>query len=86
MHPSPVDCSGWLLGRKDDVPNYSASRTDFLLIDCSNDTAANAGGTASGIDTDADASYAVDTSNGDFALIAEVDSETGLPPGLSCSP
>jgi hypothetical protein len=29
------------------VPADSASRTDFLLPDCSNDSAADAGGTAS---------------------------------------
>ena len=42
-----LDCSGWLLGRGGEVPADSASRTDFLLSDCSGDSTADAGGTAS---------------------------------------
>jgi hypothetical protein len=41
------DCSGWLLGWGGEVPADSASRTDFLLTDCSGDSAASARGTAS---------------------------------------
>jgi hypothetical protein len=43
-----LDCSGWLLGREDEVPDDSASRTDLLLTDCSGDCAAGAEGTAFG--------------------------------------
>jgi hypothetical protein len=43
------DCSGWLLGREDEVPADSASGTDLLLIDCSGDSAAGAEDTAFGI-------------------------------------
>jgi hypothetical protein len=48
FHPELVllDCSGWLLGREDEVPANSASGTDLLLTDCSDDSAAGAGGTA----------------------------------------
>jgi hypothetical protein len=48
FHPKLVllDCSGWLLGREDEVPADSASRTDLLLTDCSGDSAAGAEGTA----------------------------------------
>jgi hypothetical protein len=42
-----LDCSVWLLGWEDEVPADSASGTDFLLADCSGDTAADAEGTAS---------------------------------------
>jgi hypothetical protein len=42
-----LDCSGWLLGREDEVPADSASGTDLLLTGCSDDSAASAGGTAS---------------------------------------
>jgi hypothetical protein len=41
-----LDCSGWLLGREDEVPADSASRTNLLLTDCSGDSAAGAEGTA----------------------------------------
>jgi hypothetical protein len=49
FHPELVlpDCSGWLLGREDEVPADSASETDLLLTDCSGDSAAGAEGTAS---------------------------------------
>jgi hypothetical protein len=73
VHRPLVDCSSWLLGQEDEVTDYSASRTDFLPIDCSNYTAADAGVTASGIATDADASSAVDIPDSDFVLTAEVD-------------
>jgi hypothetical protein len=48
FHPELVlpDCSGWLLGREDDVPADSASGTDLLLTDCSSDSAAGAEDTA----------------------------------------
>jgi hypothetical protein len=42
-----LDCSGWLLGRGGEVPTDSASGIDFLLIDCSGDSAADVEGTAS---------------------------------------
>jgi hypothetical protein len=42
-----LDCSAWLLGRGGEVPDDSASGNDFLLTDCSDDSAADAGGTAS---------------------------------------
>ena len=41
-----LDCSGWLLGREDEVPTDSASGTDLLLTDCSGDSAAGAEETA----------------------------------------
>jgi hypothetical protein len=37
-----LDYSGWLLGREDEVSADSASGTDLLLIDCSDDSAAGA--------------------------------------------
>jgi hypothetical protein len=43
-----LDCSGWLLGREDEVPADSASGTDLLLTDCSSDSAAGCEGTAFG--------------------------------------
>jgi hypothetical protein len=44
FHPELLlpDCSGWLLGREDEVPADSASRTDLLLTGCSGDSAAGA--------------------------------------------
>jgi hypothetical protein len=42
-----LDCSGWLLGREDEVPADSASGTDLLLTDCSGNSAAGAEGTTS---------------------------------------
>jgi hypothetical protein len=42
-----LDYSGWLLGRGGKVPTDSASGTDFLLIGCSGNSAADAGGTSS---------------------------------------
>ena len=41
-----LDCSGWLLGQGGEVPTDSASGTDFLLTDCSGDSAAGAEETA----------------------------------------
>jgi hypothetical protein len=38
-----LGCSGWLLGRGGEVPADSASGTDLLLTDCSDDSAAGAG-------------------------------------------
>jgi hypothetical protein len=48
FHPELVmpDCSGWLLGREDEVSADSASGTDLLLTGCSGDSAADAEGTA----------------------------------------
>jgi hypothetical protein len=50
FHPELVlpDCSGWLLGREDEVPTDSAFGTDLLLTDCSGDSAAGAEDTAFG--------------------------------------
>ena len=42
-----LDCSGWLLGRGDEVPADSASGIDLLLTNCSGDSAAGAEVTAS---------------------------------------
>jgi hypothetical protein len=41
-----LDCSGWLLGREDEVPTDSTSGTDLLLTGCSGDSATGAEGTA----------------------------------------
>jgi hypothetical protein len=48
FHPELVlpDCSGWLLGREDEVLADSASGTDLLLTGCSGDSATGAEGTA----------------------------------------
>jgi hypothetical protein len=40
------DCSGWLLGREDEVHVDSASGTDLLLTDCSGDSTAGTEDTA----------------------------------------
>ena len=61
------DCSDWLLGQEDEVPDYSASGTDFLLTGCSSGTAANAEGTVSGTAAEADTSPAADIPKGDSA-------------------
>jgi hypothetical protein len=42
-----LDCSGWLLGQGCEVPADSASGTDFLLTNCSGNSTAGVGGTAS---------------------------------------
>ena len=42
------------------MPNYSASRTDFLPVDCSDYTAAGAEAIASRIPIEADAGSAID--------------------------
>jgi hypothetical protein len=49
FHPELVllYCSGWLLGREDEVPADSAFGTDLLLTDCSGDSATGAEGTTS---------------------------------------
>jgi hypothetical protein len=62
-----LDYSNWLLGQEDEVPDYSASRTDFLLSGCSGGTAADAEGTTSGNAAEADAGSAVDIPEGDSA-------------------
>jgi hypothetical protein len=40
------DCSAGLLGQEDEVPADSASKTDLLLTDCSNDSDVDAEETA----------------------------------------
>jgi hypothetical protein len=59
-------CSGWLLGQEGEVPNYSASDTDFLPVGCAGSTAV-AEGTASGIVVDADIGSSADIPEGDSA-------------------
>jgi hypothetical protein len=34
-------CSDWFLGQESEVPNYSASNTDFLPVGCAGGTIAN---------------------------------------------
>jgi hypothetical protein len=48
FHPKLVllDCSTGSLGQEDEVPADSASGTDLLLTDCSDDSAAGAEDTA----------------------------------------
>jgi hypothetical protein len=53
-----LDCSGLLPRQEDEMPADSASRTDFLLSDCSGDSAADAEGTASETAAKADADSA----------------------------
>jgi hypothetical protein len=48
LEPVLLDCSNWLLGREDEVPADSASGTDLLLTDCSDDSDASAEDTAFG--------------------------------------
>jgi hypothetical protein len=43
-----LGCSGWLLGQEDGLPGCSDASIDFLLVGCSDDTAADAEETASG--------------------------------------
>jgi hypothetical protein len=43
-----LDCSGWLLGQEDGLPDCSDAGIDFLLAGCSNSTTAAAEETASG--------------------------------------
>jgi hypothetical protein len=43
-----LDCSGWLLGQEDGLPDFSDTGIDFLLAGCSDSTAAAAEETASG--------------------------------------
>jgi hypothetical protein len=62
-----LDCSGWLLGQEDEVPDYSTSGTDFLLASCSRGTTAVAEGTASGSATKVDVGSATDIREGDSA-------------------
>jgi hypothetical protein len=53
------DCSAGLLGREDEVPADSASRTDLLLTDCSNGSDTGAKDTAFGTaDAEVDAGSA----------------------------
>jgi hypothetical protein len=49
------------------VPNYSASRTDFLLSSCSSDTATDAEGTTSRTAAEVNAGSATDIAEGDYA-------------------
>jgi hypothetical protein len=44
-----LGCSGWLLGQEDELSGCSDAGIDFLLVDCSNGTAAVAEKIASGI-------------------------------------
>jgi hypothetical protein len=46
--------SGWVLGQEGELPGYSNVGTGFLLVECSNGTAAAAEETASGTGADAD--------------------------------
>jgi hypothetical protein len=62
-----LDYSGWLLGQEDEVPDYSASGTNFLLAGCSGDTATDAEGIASGTAAEADTGSTVDIPEGDSA-------------------
>jgi hypothetical protein len=62
-----LDCSGWLLGQEDEVLDYSAFGTDFLLASCSSDTAADVDGTAFGTTNDDDVGSAADIPEGDSA-------------------
>jgi hypothetical protein len=54
------DCSDWWLGQEDSVPDYPVSGTNSFLIDCSDDTAANAEGTTSGTAADVNAGSAAE--------------------------
>jgi hypothetical protein len=49
------------------VPDYSTAETDFLPVECSNDTAAHNEGTASGFAIEADAGSVADIPEGDTA-------------------
>jgi hypothetical protein len=60
-------CSDWLLGQEDEVPGYSASDTNFLLVGCAGGNAAAVEGTASRIVADADAGSGADIPEGDSA-------------------
>jgi hypothetical protein len=60
-----LDCSSWLLGQENEVPDYSASGTDFLLAICSSGTAADAEGTASITAAEAYTASATDIPEGD---------------------
>jgi hypothetical protein len=55
-----------LLGQEDKVPDYSASRTDFLLVDCFGGTA-TIEGTAFVTAAETDVGSAVDIPEGDSA-------------------
>jgi hypothetical protein len=53
-----LDCSGWLLGQEDGLPGCSDVGIDFLLVGCSDGTAAAAEELTSGtvaVDSDTDA-------------------------------
>jgi hypothetical protein len=53
------DCSAGLLGQEDEVPADSASETDLLLTDCSDDSDTGARDTAFGtVDAEVDAGSA----------------------------
>jgi hypothetical protein len=61
-------CSNWLLGQEGEVPDCSASDTNYLLVGCAGSTnaiAAATEGTASGIAVDADADSGADIPWGD---------------------
>jgi hypothetical protein len=59
-----LGCSGWLLGQEGEVPGSSDAGMDFLLVGCSDGTAAAAEETAS--DT-ATAGSSADAGAGDLA-------------------
>jgi hypothetical protein len=62
-----LGCSGWLLGQESEVPSCSNVGTDFLRAGCSDDTAAAAEETASGIVVGADADAGAGDLVGDLA-------------------
>jgi hypothetical protein len=66
-----LGCSDLLQGQEGEVPGCSASDTDYLPADCSDDTAAVAG-TASETATDAGADSDADIPVGDRACLAEM--------------
>jgi hypothetical protein len=58
--------SDWLLGQVGEVPDCSASDTDFLLVGCaSSTTVADDEGTTSGTATDVDSDSGADILEGD---------------------
>ena len=62
-----LGCSDLLLGQEGEVPGCSASDTDYLPAGCSDDTAADAEGTASRTAAEADVGSAADILEGDSA-------------------
>jgi hypothetical protein len=59
-----LGCSGWLLGQEDGLPGCSDAGIDFLLVGCSDGTAAAAEETASGTaDAGSDADVVIGASD-----------------------